>query len=100
MDEHELIKKLLEPKQVKRKKTAKQLHNEIFVKLTKNLQKKSIFNIIRFNHNKIHLSCHFNCAQVLCFLVILYNFYLKHSKFKALLGFSYVANFQSNFIFL
>jgi hypothetical protein len=35
MDDNDFIKQLLTPKQVKRKKTTKQLHNEIFVKLTK-----------------------------------------------------------------
>lgn len=35
MNDHDLVKQLLAPKQVKRKKTIKQVHNEIFTKKTK-----------------------------------------------------------------
>lgn len=35
MNDHEYVKQLLTPKPVKRKKTVKQVHNEIFMKKTK-----------------------------------------------------------------
>jgi hypothetical protein len=39
MNDHEYVEKLLASKKVKRKKTAKQVHNEIFVKSTKKTKK-------------------------------------------------------------